>query len=1016
MDRQRQRCQVAAIDHRVNAGSCAVPLIPQPISWPLIGGLDTDTGPLSVVPGSHLDLSDCTQERKDEWRARYGFASSAQDSLPNGIAPLIGKLGDAGIVALNQKLATYQPSLTSNRWSQAPGITSADDITRIPVMSTDNPIIGFAQAGNIYVVASLDSISPAIGIFDALGKTHVKVPLTAGLYIRARCAATSGKLVAYLASTAGNLVAYVIDAATGVVTGPTTIKTGTHASVPYMDAMWDGSSATITVVVRLASGNNTRFIEHNPSTGALATDVTLAGAQSSSALSLGQDYSASGTRFVMASATAPDSPQTVMLRVNSAGTILQSDTGSFNPAQSMTGVGYNSGSYYDMVWQDLSGLAYITWRDGSGLHTTLFLGNLDAVDPNIAGTIDGQAWSFDGVNYQFLMGIHSSSTADPQDSWVIVSLALGGGSGGIVEQSRITPLQGAPNLGASTSTRSAPYQRVRVSSHSSKWALPVLVSYALSSGVATRKYSIDIFSQQIMGSSDIGVALNHGTPVQYNQTSFVPGNSPGFIDEGVFVSLGLSAPPPAPLSATQTTGGGLTALATYSYVYTIETIDSDGNIWRSPPSVPVSYTLTGANNQIVFANRMPCIQHPVIRYTIKQYRTAANGSVYRLLNSVSGSVGATVITYGFNDVVSDASIGASEVLYTTGELATAITPRFSHMALFGDRLWGINADFRTELWPSKNLRPGRQPEFVAEGTVDIDDNYGDLTGIIGLDGNGVAFKQNAIYFITGDGLTDAGSGQAHNYQQVATGIGAIPGSPLVVAGDKVYFVSSRGIHSIDRGANVAYAGAGIDKWFNQPQIATPETVYDAVFMPKQNEVRFVTTNYVFVFDLKYQTWVRYSLAGFRRCLNINDAMVLFKMDGTVWREGDASQTTDNGTPYNGIIRSAWIRPTTFGQIRLYRGLVLGERTGGGGNVTPTMQIYEDNSDTPVQSFTPPTPVMDGTLVVQAEARPQRQNCSAFSLQVTLPPSDTTFRLAKWGAEIGVRGGRAQKQPAGNSWR
>jgi hypothetical protein len=329
----------------------------------------------------------------------------------------------------------------------------------------------------------------------------------------------------------------------------------------------------------------------------------------------------------------------------------------------------------------------------------------------------------------------------------------------------------------------------------------------------------------------------------------------------------------------------------------------------------------------------------------------------------------------------------------------------------------VNRDYRTELCPTKRLRPGRQPEFINEGVVDIDDDKGDLTGLVSIDGKGLAFKRNAIYFIQGDGLEDDGSGRPHDYVQVSQDIGAIVGSPIVVAGDVAYFVSERGIYSIDRGANIVFAGAGVDKYINQPLVQTPETVYDGCFVPAKNEVRFVTTNYILVWNITFQTWTRWTgLSGMRRCLVVNGRMVLFKTDGTVWREGDHTQTTDQGAAIQGVIRSAWIRAAgDFGQFRLYRGLATGIRTSGGGSVSPTMQVFADDSDVAAQAWTPQAAIAGATVNVHMEARPQVQNMSSFSLQITLPAGDNTFRLDKWGAEVGIRGGGAQKRPDSERW-
>jgi hypothetical protein len=144
-------------------------------------------------------------------------------------------------------------------------------------------------------------------------------------------------------------------------------------------------------------------------------------------------------------------------------------------------------------------------------------------------------------------------------------------------------------------------------------------------------------------------------------------------------------------------------------------------------------------------------------------------------------------------------------------------------------------------------------------------------------------------------------------------------------------------------------------------------------------------------------------------------MVLFGNNGLVWREGTESQTTDQGVAFNGIIRSAWIRPKEFGQIKLWKTLATALRTSGGGNITPTMQLFTDDSDVQVQSWSPPAVIAGATTPIHMEARPQVMNCSSFSVQVTLPSGDTTFRLEQLGAEFGLRSGGAQRRPASERW-
>lgn len=1003
-----------------------------PVTWPLAGGLDSATAPIVQQPGTFLQLDDVTQERAGEWRNRYGFTQVAADTLPNGVAPLIGKLGDAGMFALNEKLATCQPSLTSNRWNTSSAITVADDISRVPVMTSDSPIVGFAQAGNLYIVASLDSVAPAVAVFDAQGKTHAKIALTPGLYIRARCAATAGKLVAYLASTAGNLVTYVVDVGTGVVTGPATIKAGTHVTAPYLDALWDGTSANITVVVRLAAADAVRFMEHNPATGALATDVSLTAIVANSALSLFQNFSAGGNRYVGTSDST--GPTTRVLKVTSAGVISVNDLVPTSPnavAVSITGVAYNADTFWTCVYQVPANLnhVYVAYRDGSGVHIggSFLTGSVIGTDSQLS-SLDGQAWSFDGVNLQVLMGVHGEFVTDPQDSWYMVSLPLVAFAGGN-EQSRITPLQAQAYMAGAVATQSALFQRAAVSAHVSAFALPVLASYSLTAGVASRQYSIDVFRQQILGTADIATAVNHGPPIQYKQTSYVPGNSAAYIDEGNLQPIGTSSPPPALLGGVQATGGGaLTLLTTYQVCMVIEVLDSDGNVWRSPPSLPVTYTLTGTNNQIAFNATIAPNQNITGRWRVKTYRTSANGFVFRLTSTrvVFGAGGLSLI---YTENASDTTIAASEVLYTTGETATAITPRASHLMTAKDRLWLVNADFRTEVWYSKNLRPGRQPEFTNGNVIDIDDNYGDITGLSTIDDNLVVFKRNAIYFVNGDGFADDGSGTNVSTVMVSGDVGAIPGSPIVQAGDAIYFVSDRGIYSIDRGGNVVFVGQPVDRYVNQPLVQTPERIWDGVYVPSKNEVRFVTDNYILVHNRKFATtatltavstgayWCRWNFAGGRRALVINNQMVVIKSDGTVWREGDQNQLTDQGAAINGVIRSAWIRPQGLeGFLRLRRMRLVGTRTAGGGNISPTMQIYFDNIDSAFEGpFAPQAAIGAGTSPVVAEAMPRQHRCSAFSVQVNFPAGDNTYRLSGWTALVAAKQGIQKNVGTSGRW-
>jgi hypothetical protein len=988
-----------------------------PITWPLAGGLAGASNPLSVAPGSHLLLDNVIQERIDEWRVRQGFTQSATDSQPLSVDRFwVGKRGSTGLVSLDadRGWSQFSPSLGSNRWSTVGGKTqAAETLTRTAIADADTTTIGFAVNDSFYLVGHLSSaagVGRNLVLFDRVAKVPVSTTTMSATALRIRGAATSTHLCMFIADTGGNLSSFVVNASTGVVTGPTVIKTGLHATQPYLDAIWYGGS-TITIVCR-TSGDAVRFIEFNPSTGALATDTTLAAVSCANCLSLFHDPDASGLRMVANSHTTPT---TRVQRVNSAGAIQSDDQVENIASSQIAGIATTAGADWSVVYRRSSdGQLRYNNKSGGVVGTAgLVQNNSHALE------LDSQMWSEPvtaGVNSEtrYLVGLHSNTTADPQDTWVEVAFSGKGQSSGNIFDPRasLVPLQGAASL---TAVAASLYQVVRTGSRTAAFALPVLSHYTNDAGTISRRYSIDVFEQRLLIGSDIGSAagINIGPALDFlGRTTMFPGGVCCYSDEGWIRNLGTYFRPPIP-TLSQSAGGALTLLATYGYRLTIEAHDEDGRIWRSPPSPPVFVTLTGANNRVVvdisrYAN-WTAIQERGRQFRLVFWRTAANGSQYRRYKTLDVSTGTT-----YNDDAADSAIINGEVLYTAGELPTALTPAPSHLALFGDRLWAVNRDFRTELACTKRLRPGRQPEFIDAGTVDIDDAFGDITGLASIDDKGVVFKRNAIYFLQGDGLEDNGAGQVHTYAQVTQDYGALPGTPIVVAGDVIYFVSERGVHTIDRGGNIEWVGAGIDQYLGQPQINTPETVFDGCFIPEQNEVRLLTTNYILVHNRTWNTWTRWTgLSGMRRCAVIAGRMWLFKSDGTVWREGDYTQLTDQGAAITGRIRTAWIR-VNEGQIRLYKGGVVMTRTAGGGSVSPSLGIYFDYDDSTLETFAPSSAIPGAKLLVNGTAQPRRHRCTAFSYEATLPAGDKTCRMSRWLALIGPKKG-SRNRGAADRW-
>lgn len=985
-----------------------------PVSWSLTGGLDTKRSPLVIQPGSHLTLDNVIQERLNEWRRRNGFTQVAADAMPESAPYFVGRLGALGMLALGGVggLVQYSPTVTP-RWSQIDPATAAvpQYRTRTPIVASASAPLGMARAGNVVVTSQFNGTLVDLHVFDVASGNVIASPQisgTSGFTGTPRGAATSTKLVTtYLqdATVPGNDGIYVVvtDVATGVSGAAVKIKAGTFASV---DAMYFTGS-TVTIVAATAAGA-VRFIEYNPTTGALSTDVAVGGLTAYKVF-LMADAEASGVRLMGATFSTPT---TRVLRLSSAGAVLTNDQAEAVESSVITGVSANAGADWYIVYRTLAGALRMQSKASGVVGTPT---------PTVySGTIDSQAWRDPGAYaWRFLMGLHSTNVDDPQDTWIEMAIPIG---------TSMVDLPASVVVGLASGTVPVGHgiaQVVRTAAYKFSTVLPVQVVYEDNAGVIVRHYSLDLFEQTLLTSADDAVSPTR-FPVQYKQTAYIPAGELSFFDQGGVRRLGTRTPPRSVALTPSVAGGALTALAEYGYVDVIEAIDGDGNIWRSPQSAPTLVTLTGAQNTVGVTAQLWELDRGIVAYRLALYRTDANGSSYRRIFSQMFTPGTASILY--TDLLADTAVVDGEILYTQGELQTAITPPASVIWFHDDRMFAINREYPTEAWYTKNLRPGRQPEFTNEGIVDLDDEFGDLTNGASLDTQNVLFKKNAIYFGTGDGFTDAGSGTNYRFDRISGDVGAIAGSPLVAADDKIYFVSERGIYTVDKQGAVAFMDAA-DQYLNQPLVQTRETVYDGCFVPSTNQVVFVTTNYLLIHDLTFKHWRRTTgLPGMRRCLVIDGRLVLFKNDGTVWREGDQTQLTDQGTAFEGVIRSPWMRPTqgvggpgtgstaTAGQqgMRIYRGRVIYTRTAGGSTVNLRGRIYRNNDDADYEEFNSggiPGSVLSGV----GEMVPRVSKCTSFSLELALPSGDCTVRIDGFAAIVGTRES-AQVTGQGDRWK
>lgn len=975
-----------------------MPLSKQSFTWPIQGGLDTKRAPLSVAPGSNLLVQDVREERLGEWRRRDGFSQADGNTLPEAAPYFVGGLGAAGLLELGQGgLRQYSPSVTPRWASTGFGTLPPQHRTRTPIVASATATLGMARAGNVVVVSQFATPYVTLKTFD-VGSGNVisasQVLGTSTFVGTPRGAATSTKLVTvYLqdATVPGNDGVYVVvtDVATGVSAAAARIKAGTFASV---DAMYFTGS-TITIVYATAAGA-VRVIEYNPSTAAVTVDVAIGGLTASKVFLMADASGpASGVRLLGATFSTPT---TRVVRLDSAGAVLSNDQAEAVESSVITGVAATAGADWFIVYRTLAGVLRGQTKIGG------VVGAAGSLFPT-SGTIDTQAWS-DGSAMHFLMGLHSTVVTDPQDTWVEMRMPLNSGFQSAIPVSIVASL-----AGGTVPLSHGIAQVVRTATYKFSTVLPVEVVYEDNAGVIVRNYSLDLFEQTFLTNADNAANIT-SQPVPWRNSSIVPVGHLAIFDAGALAQIGIQTPPPQ-LSLVPSTGAGaLSLLKQYGYIAVIEQIDSDGNVWRSPPSVPILLTLTGTQNTVTVTFTNWAID-PALTYRFALYRTAGSTSLYRRIYSQVFAAG-SFATIAYVDLIADTAQGQGQALYTIGEIPTIVTPPASMVALALDRAWIVNREYPTELSYSKQLRPGRLPEFNDEMVHDLDDEFGGLTAIVGVDDKLIAFKESAVYTASGQGLDDAGAGAGYTVTRVASDMGAIAGSPVLGLGVEAYFVSKRGISRVRGDGACEFIGSPVDLYLNQPQLATRETVRAIVYSKKWNEVRFVTNASVLVYNRTFEIWSRW-LGGLAtgsplaHSLMVGDAQWIFREDGKVYIEGDTAQLTDGATAYSGYLRSPWMVPAqSEGRMRLYQGRALAQRTAGGSPILPRLSVFFDYDDGTRIDFGPPSPIPAAAGMYSFAGKPAvtRQTCNAFAEQITFPAGDNTWRIERWGAVVGIKPG------------
>lgn len=262
---------------------------------------------------------------------------------------------------------------------------------------------------------------------------------------------------------------------------------------------------------------------------------------------------------------------------------------------------------------------------------------------------------------------------------------------------------------------------------------------------------------------------------------------------GVPPAVRPSAPIAVPGAAGVLTGA-------YQYAYTWVNLDGE----ESNPSL-LSAVVNPAAQQVdlngVTVSPVPAIGvQQIVGRNI--YRTEAGGTKFYLLQPILGTPSINDnVTATFNDNFPDSSLGIEL------EFDNDIPPVLSMIETHKDRLFGVDPSFPSNLLFSKLYRHDQWP---INNSIPVGLDDGDvITALVSFFDQLVIFKRKSIYVLSGDNELN------FNLQKAQTDdrIGALNNRVPAVIGNKIYFLSERGIYSFD-GLRITYESVKIEPFFD----------------------------------------------------------------------------------------------------------------------------------------------------------------------------------------------------------
>lgn len=298
-----------------------------------------------------------------------------------------------------------------------------------------------------------------------------------------------------------------------------------------------------------------------------------------------------------------------------------------------------------------------------------------------------------------------------------------------------------------------------------------------------------------------GVTLG-GSPTDFSDLRSVSNRRSNTIHAGIDWSF-PTPPGPMYLVSSNTASGGLTSLGVYQYLFIFRYLDALGRVHVSRLSQKRDITLGASDDTVQIYVTKEDITRKNLSYdvTIEVYRTENNGSAFYLSQSVEGSASNSSLGGGIliTDTRADSSLVQQELLYTHSRVESHFPPAARYAVHTKSRTW-LGGLFRGNTIQASLQHVAGEPSTfnneVPNFRVQIPK---ECTGLAAVSDVLVAFTNDSIHAIYGEGPNDRGEGGFSEPQTLSTAVGCINSRSILQAEDAVLFQSSRGIEILDRG-------------------------------------------------------------------------------------------------------------------------------------------------------------------------------------------------------------------------